>query len=269
LIKVLPVPLAARVLRWLTSRSQRPAISADQRAALDRATRLRWGREDRGAAWSWGAGPLVLLVHGWNGRAAQMAPLAARLAERGFRCVALDVSGHGESDGQRVDWDGFIEDIPTLAAALNQPVHACVGHSAGGLAMMAARGVHGFRAGRCVCVCSPSQPFSMLRWIRQRLDPPARLLAEHQARIERAFGATRVQLEAGHAFAGAGADLLLVHDRDDAIVDLAESARILHGCPGSRLITTTGLGHVDILDSAELLQGVGEFLQASRSVPAA
>ncbi len=33
--------------------------------------------------WTWGKGPTVLLVHGWSGRALDMAPLAERLADAG------------------------------------------------------------------------------------------------------------------------------------------------------------------------------------------
>src|SRR4051812_35581367 len=33
------------------------------------------------AAWSWGEGPTVLLVHGWEGRAAQLVPFVEPLLE--------------------------------------------------------------------------------------------------------------------------------------------------------------------------------------------
>src|SRR6185503_233681 len=39
------------------------------------------------ATWSWGEGPAVLLAHGWEGHAGQMARFASRLVTRGFRAV--------------------------------------------------------------------------------------------------------------------------------------------------------------------------------------
>ena len=48
-------------------------------------------------AWSWGEGPTVLLVHGWEGRGSQMAAFAAPLAEAGFRAVAFDAPGAASS----------------------------------------------------------------------------------------------------------------------------------------------------------------------------
>src|SRR5690606_32076328 len=38
-----------------------------------------------------GSGPLVLALHGWGGRAAQMAPVARRLAAEGYRVVAPEL----------------------------------------------------------------------------------------------------------------------------------------------------------------------------------
>src|SRR5918999_654246 len=42
------------------------------------------------AAWTWGDGPLVLLAHGWNGDAAQLAGFVPPLLEAGFGVVAFD-----------------------------------------------------------------------------------------------------------------------------------------------------------------------------------
>src|SRR2546426_6342257 len=42
------------------------------------------------AAWEWGTGPTVLLVHGWGSRAGRFRALATALIESGFRVVAHD-----------------------------------------------------------------------------------------------------------------------------------------------------------------------------------
>ncbi len=51
------------------------------------------------AAYSWGDGPTVLLVHGWSGNAGQMAEFVAPLTRAGFRAVAIDLPAHGASGG--------------------------------------------------------------------------------------------------------------------------------------------------------------------------
>jgi pimeloyl-ACP methyl ester carboxylesterase len=50
---------------------------------------------------SYGAGPLVVLLHGLLLSRRMHEPLALALAERGYRVVCLDLLGHGESDRPR------------------------------------------------------------------------------------------------------------------------------------------------------------------------
>src|SRR5262245_3439937 len=45
--------------------------------------------------WKWGRGPVVLLVHGWSGRGAQLGGFVAPLVARGFSVVTFDATGHG------------------------------------------------------------------------------------------------------------------------------------------------------------------------------
>src|SRR5687768_7082663 len=47
------------------------------------------------AAWEWGSGPLVLLVHGWGSRAGRFSTLGPALVDAGFRVVAHDAPAHG------------------------------------------------------------------------------------------------------------------------------------------------------------------------------
>jgi len=260
LIKVLPAPMSSQVVRALAARTRRPTVHGPQLDAMSRAEMLRYGRGGRNVAWSWGDGPLVILVHGWNGSAAQLSPLAANLATRGFRCVAIDVTGHGASVGSRTGWRHFIDDIAALSAQLGGEVHAYVGHSAGGLAMMAARVTRGVRAGKYVCVCSPSHPFPPIRAIQQQLDPAQSVLTACQDDIARQLGAGWQQLESGWAYAGAGPDLLLFYDEADRFVDHTEGDRIGMWCPGSTLVKSTAHGHTKVLAAPELEREVVAFL---------
>jgi pimeloyl-ACP methyl ester carboxylesterase len=53
---------------------------------------------------SWTASPrgTVLLLHGYGLAQFSMAPWALRLAEDGWRCVLVDLRGHGKSTGERI-----------------------------------------------------------------------------------------------------------------------------------------------------------------------
>jgi pimeloyl-ACP methyl ester carboxylesterase len=99
---------------------------------------LRLAAEDHGDA----AAPPVLLLHGGGQTRAAWKGTARRLAAAGWRAVALDQRGHGQSawapDGDyRIA--RFAEDLLDVAAGFRRPPVA-IGASLGGLAIMTAAG---------------------------------------------------------------------------------------------------------------------------------
>lgn len=260
-INAAPEATANAILRALAARTQRPPVSAPEQDAMARASRMRYGANGDNIAWSWGKGPLVVFVHGWSGRAAQMAPLASHVADLGFRSVAIEVTGHGESPKRHTRWDYFLRDIAALTRSLREEAHAYVAHSAGALTMMAARALKGVRAQRYVCISAPSFPFPPIDVIRKKLNPKEAVLESYKSFIAAQFETTWEALQRGCAYANAGPDLLLVYDETDRFVGHAEGDRIQALCPGARLIKTSGYSHQKILAAPELARAVGTFLQ--------
>src|SRR6266568_4546258 len=130
-INVVPEAMADSITRSLAAMTQRPRVSSFEQAAMAQASKMGYGEDNKNVAWVWGDGPLVIFVHGWSGRAAQMAPLALHVANLGFRSVAIDVTGHGDSPKRHTRWDYFLRDIAALSQSLHEEVYAYVGHSAG------------------------------------------------------------------------------------------------------------------------------------------
>ncbi|MET0334564.1 MAG: hypothetical protein ABW190_09865, partial [Rhizobacter sp.] len=166
---------------------------------------------------------------------------------------------HGESPGSRTAWRMFIDEIADMAQRLG-PLHAVIGHSAGGLAMMAARRIHGLQARHYVCVCSPSHPFPPIRSVRQRLNPRETLVARYREHIAGQFDTDWDTLAAGHAFDGAGRELLLFYDTADKFVEHTEGDRLLALCPQATLQKSAGQGHARVLASPELLAATRAFI---------
>src|SRR5712691_3380331 len=258
-INLVPEAMANSITRSLASMTQRPPISSFEREAMSQASKMSYGENN--VAWAWGAGPLVIFVHGWSGRAAQMAPLALHVANLGFRSVAIDVTGHGDSPKRHTRWDYFLRDIAALTQALHEEVYAYVGHSAGALSMMAARGLKGIRARRYACICAPSFPFPPINVIQKKLNPKEAVLEHYKKHIAEQFETTWEELQAGRAYANAGSDTLLFYDQTDRFVDHGEGDKIQGLCPGARLVKTSAYSHQKILAAPELARAVGEFLK--------
>lgn len=229
-------------------------------AAMSSARHFRFGPESYDTAYEWGAGPLVILVHGWGGRAAQMAPLAVTLAAAGFRCAALDITGNGAPGRHFTRWSYFIRDIEAVTRTLQSEVFAYVGHSSGGTTMMAARARGLIRADRYVCVCSPSYPFLSVDAARNALDPSEKVMEHYKRHLADDFGIAWSELQAGGCYEGAGEDLLLVYAEKDRLVPHQEGDRIHVLCPGSTITKLKDYGHRSILTAPELARAANDFL---------
>lgn len=264
-LKAVPESAGFAITDTLAAMTQRPALEAGEREAMAGAKPLRYGENDVNVAWSWGEGPLVVLVHGWSGRAGQMAPLAARIAALGFRVVALDVTGHGDSPGKHTHWRYFLRDIPALERRLGEPVYAYVGHSAGALTMMAARHAGDISASRYVCICAPSHPFPPINVIQKKLAPRPAIIERYKNFIAQQFGTTWDALFTGMVYQGLGANTLLFYDKTDRFVDHSEGDKVAAIAVGARLIKTDRYSHAKILTAPEMLSAVCEFLQHGRA----
>ena len=89
---------------------------------------------------AWGSGPPVLVLHGFTGSAAAMAPLTSRL--EGFTVIALDLVGHGRSesppDPARYTVSAMAEQALAAAAAVGHRRVHLLGYSMGGRVALAA-----------------------------------------------------------------------------------------------------------------------------------
>lgn len=77
-----------------------------------------------------GDGPAIVLVHGMTFSRQTWDPIVDRLKDR-FRCVAVDLPGHGESRGSGADPRAVGDRIQATLAASDVARPVVVGHSAG------------------------------------------------------------------------------------------------------------------------------------------
>ena len=97
-----------------------------------------------------GAGPAVLLLHGWGATKELMSPLAERLA--GYRVVVPDLPGFGATDAPPQAWgpDEYATWVLALLDRLGIERAHVVGHSNGGRVAIALAAAHPQRVGRLV-----------------------------------------------------------------------------------------------------------------------
>jgi pimeloyl-ACP methyl ester carboxylesterase len=91
-----------------------------------------------------GAGPLVLFLHGFPEHWAAWQDILPRVADAGFRAVAIDLRGYGASDKPPRGYDGYTmaADVTGLIRALGERSAMIVGSGAGGMIGWTAAAFH-------------------------------------------------------------------------------------------------------------------------------
>jgi pimeloyl-ACP methyl ester carboxylesterase len=211
------------------------------------------------AVYGRGPGAPVLLAHGWEGSAEDLAAIGDALAAAGFRAVAFDMPAHGRSAGRRVTLADMARAVRGVADALG-PLAAVVGHSLGATAALLALR-DGLDARAAVLIAPPGEPGPYLRAFTRvvglgpRHDPGVRREIERRVGPFERFDARA----AARALAIPG---LVLHDVGDRQVPFEDGVAIAEGWPGSELRAVEGLGHRRLLRDEAVVRDVVRFVLA-------
>ncbi|MET7418873.1 alpha/beta fold hydrolase [Dactylosporangium sp. NPDC005555] len=215
---------------------------------------------------TWGEGPNIYLLHGWAGHRGQLEPFVPGLVDRGYRVIAFDAPSHGASGP-----GGFgprSSSIPEFAAALHAvvaehgPADGIVAHSLGSVAAAVAL-CDGLMAQKVAMVAPMASPASYARHFARVLGFGERTLTRLTRRVERRVGAPMHHFDVPAIGAAVlMPPTLIVHDRGDRSVPVADGIAIAEAWPSARLHVTTGLGHRRLLREPAVVAEVVNFLAA-------
>jgi pimeloyl-ACP methyl ester carboxylesterase len=238
---------------FTTSRSAR---TARDEALLLRGVTLKG--ESELAVTSWGEGPAVLLVHGWNSRGTHWGAHIDALNEAGFRAVAVDAPGHGESPGERCHVVQFGRVLVEVGRQIG-PLAGVVAHSFGAGAVVLALD-RGLVADRVALLSGPASLVAVVeRWGRAHELSESEIPAFVE-RVARAVNEPIADLDLTRIASTLRLPALIVHDRDDDEVPVGDARVVAAAWPGARLLVTERFGHRRILIAREVVRAVVAFL---------
>jgi pimeloyl-ACP methyl ester carboxylesterase len=239
-----------------SSRATPPVVSG--RPARGFTVETRAGRL---AAWNWGSGPAVLLVHGWEGWAGQLARFVEPLLAAGLRSVAFDLPAHGSSTGRSATALDFACAIGRVARHCG-PIHGIIAHSLGGTATGYAL-AEGLRAERVVLLAPGSGPTYFAHRVAGHLGLSQKGTEAMLRGVLQRIGGAWVEYELPNLVRGLAVPMLLMHDPADPEVPFEHGRAIANAWPGARLEPIEGLGHRRLLGDAEVIRRAVGFVIAS------
>jgi pimeloyl-ACP methyl ester carboxylesterase len=214
-------------------------------------------RGDRIFGWTWGEGPPVVFVHGWSGRAAQLMAFIEAAEAVGLKAIALDLPGHGISEGTLTHGFRVAECLRTLDARFG-PLHGLVAYSFGSAGSTVAMS-EGLRVRRAVYLAP-------MCYIDLRTEQFARAVGvtDWEAfwkAVEDRFSAGRLEWVGGDRRGPLiQTPLRIYHDADDTDLPISHSRSLAVAWQNAELIETEKLGHARIIRSDAVVAGAMEFL---------
>ncbi len=259
----LSVPLASwMALRLFLTPARRRIEASDApvvAAALKR--HLRAGPHHF-VAWQWGeSAPWVVLLHGWGSHAARFGNFIAPLRSAGYSVIGIDAPAHGESPGRQSDLPRF-RDCLAEVLRTHSPVHAVVGHSLGGGALLTVLAETQQHHPNKICLFGvPSDMDYILESFAMMLGLGEAARLHLRRRFERKFGRSAKDISVSAAAPHVRIPVLVVHDEGDNVAPIAQGIALAAAMPQATLIRTTGFGHSGALRDPATIERVVSFLR--------
>ncbi len=263
-VQALSSSLAARLALLMFCTPPRRKLDPADAPILERALRstLHCGK-DRFTIFRWEhPGPPVVLLHGWGSHAARFADFVAPLHAAGFSVIGIDAPAHGTSPGRFSDLPRFRDSLAEVLRA-HEPIHAVIGHSLGGGAVLTVLAETADHHPKRICLISvPSDMDYILESFAMMLGlkPPA--LAQLRAQFLAKFGRPASAISVMAAAPRVRIPVLVVHDEDDNVAPMAQGAAMAEAIPGAILWRTRGFGHSGALRDPATIQRVIDFLKS-------
>ena len=206
----------------------------------------------------WGQGKPILMMHGWEGRATQMAGFIEPLTSNGFQIIALDAPAHGRSQGQQSNPGRFVETL-FLAQQVFGPFYAVVGHSMGGGCSLYSA-LEGLQVEKIVSISGPANFQKLSKQFARFIGMSKSVVEKFVGKVEETVGIPFEDIDLLSRGKKLQQPTLLVHDSDDKEVPFSDAQDLAKIIPNGRFFPTSGLGHRKIMRSSVVIETVCNFI---------
>lgn len=217
----------------------------------------RWGEDDK---------PVIICVHGWNGRASQFATMVPLLLKAGYQVVAFDAPGHGLSEGNSTNIFRISAVLKTVAD-MYPSLQAIISHSFGGMVSAHAIKHQGVSVQKLIMVASPVSTHYLIDLFAQSMYINKRVMQRFDKMLRHQFGDDvyeKVSVEQN--LKNTDIPVLLVHDKQDTAVSWRNSERIAEVTTSAVVIYTEGHGHRRLLRDKKLIKKMVNFIRTGAVV---
>ena len=211
--------------------------------------------------YSWGEGPIILLVHGWAGRSTQFRKIISALVKENFRVVGFDGPAHGKSQGTSTNIHEFEQVLRAVYKHVGVP-EGIIAHSFGGGAVLYAA-TQGLEVKKLINIASPTIGDEIIATYLKTINGSERTKEFFKSYILQRTGKSFDEFTAMHFITRVSQSmpLLLIHDAHDPEVPLIHAQKLKEIYRNAALFETQGLGHTRILRDEAVIRRCVSFLK--------
>jgi len=238
-------------------RTQFTELKASQQFVLD-------SRAGHFTVHVFGLGNKVALVsHGWGETSSSFEKLISSLLDQGFKVVAIDHVGHGQSQGTQSHLLSFIESLELTIAHFEKQgdsVDTLIGHSMGGMAILNLPETT-LQNAKIILISVPVQFFTIMFETVERFGISRKLVKGLLETITPKYGKTWLELQSENQLFKLHDQILFIHDENDRLAPIGDTVEYVSKAPAT-LIKTQGLGHKRILSDTGVIEQIRAKLAA-------
>ena len=279
-------PLLLKIVRWLFPKAEaiapwlarryfikifftplRYKVPEKEREIADKAEKFTLHAAGRKIqCYSWGKGPVILVVHGWAGRATQFRKIIESFVDEDYRVVGFDGPAHGKSEGKSTNIIEFEDVLKKVYEKVGEP-EGIIAHSFGGGAVLFAA-THGLPVKKLINIASPTIGDEIINTYLRAVRGSAKTGEFFKSYILKTQGKPFDEFTSLHFIKHIQqeTELLLVHDKDDKEVIMDHPQALKKIYPKAKLLVTEGLGHTRILRDEEVIRNCVTFIRDGRLI---
>ena len=214
--------------------------------------------------YKWGSGNKnVLLIHGWEGNSASLGGFVPHLIKSAYSVYAFDGPAHGAHKAVKTNMIDFGKAIIDIMIQL-ETVDTIIAHSFGGSSIVYTLAKHENKKpiNNLVLIASPTRINNVLSRFAKYLNISKEI---EELMIERIMKQTKAKAEdfdlANYANNTDIKRVLILHDKQDAVVPIGDAYHLVKNWPKAKLKTFKNLGHNEILWNEDAHKEVFNFLE--------
>ena len=258
LLSFLSPQLAARLALKLFMQPRRKARSIQEMDFLLTGKQVNFKSHRK--ARTWGQGPVIWLLHGWESRGSTFFKLIPLLVNRGFQVVAWDGPAHGDSPGKSTH-------IPDYAYCLSEDLKqqlfekpvALIGHSFGGAALAVLFKIHKMPA-KVVIVSAPTRIINIFNGFAKMINLSEKAKNKFISLAESGSGYSLLGGSLISNDISQSSEVLIIHDREDDVIPFADFDALKKTWLSGQFLATKNLGHRLTIKDPDILNTIVNFI---------